>query len=72
VVIQTFILTLIGLLLGIALTLASIYFLPSQVPTRINAIFFVVVGGLILFCSLIGALFSVKTIVNVDPARAIA
>lgn len=72
VVVQTFILTLIGLVLGVAVTVLSIYFLPAQVPTRINWLFFIAVGGLILLCSLIGALFSVKTIVNVDPARAIA
>lgn len=72
VVVQTFILTLIGLVLGVAVTILSIYFLPAQVPTQINWLFFIAVGGLILLCSLIGALFSVKTIVNVDPARAIA
>lgn len=72
VVVQTFILTLIGLVLGVAVTILSIYFLPAQVPTQINWPFFIAVGGLILLCSLIGALFSVKTIVNVDPARAIA
>lgn len=72
VVVQTFILTLIGLVLGVAVTILSIYFLPAQVPTQINWLFFMAVGGLILLCSLIGALFSVKTIVNVDPARAIA
>ena len=72
VVVQTFILTLIGLVLGVTLTILSIYFLPAQVPTQINWPFFIAVGGLILLCSLIGALFSVKTIVNVDPASAIA
>ena len=72
VVVQTFILTLIGLVLGVAVTILSIYFLPAQVPTQINWLFFIAVGGLILLCSLIGALFSVKTIVNVDPASAIA
>ena len=72
VIVQTFILTLIGLVLGVAVTILSIYFLPAQVPTQINWLFFIAVGGLILLCSLIGALFSVKTIVNVDPARAIA
>ncbi len=72
VVVQTFILTLIGLVIGVAVTILSIYFLPAQVPTQINWLFFIAVGGLILLCSLIGALFSVKTIVNVDPAREIA
>lgn len=72
VVVQTFILTLIGLVLGVAVTILSIYFLPAQVPTQINWLFFIAVGGLILLCSLVGALFSVKTIVNVDPASAIA
>ncbi|MCT1797255.1 ABC transporter permease [Aerococcus viridans] len=72
VIVQTFILILTGLVFGVAVTILSIYLLPAQVPTQINWLFFIVVGGLILLCSLIGALFSVKTIVNVDPARAIA
>lgn len=71
VVIQTVLLVLTGFLLGFGLTLVTLNFLPASVPAQISPWLLTVVTLFSIFCSLIGSLFSVRTILKIDPLEAI-
>lgn len=71
VVYQTFLLVVIGFAIGLVLTLISIYFLQKTVPLGISPAIYIIVTVFSILCSLIGALFSVKTILKIDPLEAI-
>lgn len=67
VIIQTFLVSLFGALIGLALTYISEYFLPYTVPFKSNILFYAIIAGLIIVISLVGAIFSVKGVSKVDP-----
>lgn len=71
VIIQTFLLAVIGVSVGLLSTFGTSFVLPEAVPFKINWLFF---GGItlsMLVVAVLGALFSVRTIVKVDPLKAI-
>ena len=68
---QTFILAILAVSLGLALTLLSAVFLPTSVPFQVNPLFFVGISVLMVLIAVFGALFSVVSIVKVDPLKAI-
>jgi putative ABC transport system permease protein len=68
---QTLILVFIGMIIGLALTIVSGIFLGEFVPFAFNVLFYAVISaGFILF-SIIGGLFSVRTVTRIDPLKAI-
>lgn len=67
VVMQTLLVSVIGVVIGLALTIASELVLPYAVPFRSNYIFYGIIGVLIVIISLIGAVFSVRGVIKVDP-----
>lgn len=67
VVVQTIIVSVVGILIGLGLTLLSEWLLPSSVPFKSQTLFYLVIGLLILFFSLLGAIFSVRGVTKVDP-----
>ena len=67
VLIQTFIVSLLGVAIGLGLTLLSEVFLPYTVPFKSNFMFYGIIAAMILIISLIGAIFSVKGVSKVDP-----
>lgn len=67
VLIQTVLVSTIGSLTGLLLTVASEFVLPSSVPFRSNYVFYAIIAGLFAVTSLIGALFSVRGVTKVDP-----
>ncbi len=71
VVMQTLILTFIGVFIGLALTLISGYFLAGIVPFAINLLFYVVITGAFFLFSAFGGLFSVRAVLKIDPRIAI-
>lgn len=71
VVAQTFILAFIGTVLGFALTLISGAFLPPAVPVSFDLIVMVFYGIILMVVATAGAVFSVLTIVRIDPLKAI-
>ena len=71
VVAQTFILSFVGILLGLVGTVGTSLVLPDAVPFQSNWLFFGVISLLMLVVSVLGALFSVRTIVKIDPLKAI-
>mgnify|MGYP007081457830 CR=1 FL=1 len=68
---QTFILSLIGTLIGLGLTLITSIFLPNAVPVMFDLFTLIVFGLVLILISLIGSLFSVLTIRKIDPLKAI-
>lgn len=71
VVAQTFLLTIIGVGLGLVLTYLTSLILPEAVPFQSNLIFFASVSLAMLMIALIGGLLSIKTITKIDPVKAI-
>lgn len=69
---QTFILAILAVSLGLAVTLLSAVFLPTSVPFQVNPLFFAGISVLMILIAVFGALFSVVSIVKVDPLKAIA
>lgn len=67
VIIQTIIVSVVGILIGLGLTLLSEFFLPYAVPFNSNPLFYLVISVLILIFSLLGAIFSVRGVTKVDP-----
>ena len=68
---QTLILVFIGMIIGLGLTIVSGIFLGGFVPFAFNVLFYAVISaGFILF-SIIGGLFSVRTVTRIDPLKAI-
>lgn len=71
VISQTFLLTLMGILLGFLLTVVSYLFLKDSLPFAFNPLFFVGISLAFLVFSLVGALFSVRAVFKIDPVKAL-
>lgn len=71
VVAQTFLLALAGVIIGLVLTITTGFFLPAAVPVAFNYLDLFVYGMVLVAVSVLGALFSVQTIVKIDPLKAI-
>ncbi len=71
VIIQTFVLVLIGIVIGFALTALSIFFLSEIVPLATNTLFYLVITGAFFLFALLGGLFSVNAVLKIDPLKAI-
>ncbi|AXI00883.1 ABC transporter permease [Sporosarcina sp. PTS2304] len=71
VIAQTFILALIGVVLGFGLTLLAGSFLPSAVPIQFDVPVMVIYGLVLIAVSIAGAVISVWTIIRIDPLEAI-
>ncbi|MFA5421978.1 MAG: ABC transporter permease, partial [Bacilli bacterium] len=72
VVSQTFILTAIGIIIGLALTLLSGLFLAGIVPFAINILFYAVITASFFVFAIVGGLFSVRAVLKIDPLKAIS
>lgn len=71
VIVQTFILAFIGISVGLLGTVGTALVLPTAVPFQSNWGFFSAVGVVMLLIAVLGALFSVRTVVKVDPLKTI-
>ncbi|WLV24446.1 ABC transporter permease [Aciduricibacillus chroicocephali] len=71
VVVQTAILALTGILIGFGLTVLTGLFLPPAVPVAFNYLDMLLYGTVLFAVSLLGAVFSVLTIVRINPLKAI-
>ncbi|WP_213406366.1 ABC transporter permease [Staphylococcus pasteuri] len=68
---QTFILALIGSLIGLILTLLTSLILPKAVPIQFDVVTLIIFGIVLILISLVGSLFSVLSIRKIDPLKAI-
>ncbi len=71
VVAQTFLLAVIGVVVGFGLTLLTGAFLPSAVPVAFDIPTMIIYGLVLIVVAILGAVFSVLTIVKIDPLKAI-
>ncbi|MHA6260147.1 ABC transporter permease [Sporosarcina sp. CAU 1771] len=71
IVAQTFILAVIGVFIGFGLTLLTGAFLPSAVPVSFDIATMILYGVVLISVAILGAVFSVLTIVRIDPLTAI-
>ncbi|WYQ43353.1 ABC transporter permease [Bacillus sp. FSL W7-1321] len=71
VIAQTFLLTALGVMIGLLSTLGTSLLLPEAVPFQIKIEFFTGISGLIIVIAVLGAFFSVRSIVKIDPLKAI-
>lgn len=67
VVLQTFLVSIIGILIGLILTVASEIVLPVTVPFKSNYVFYSGIAIMMTIISLLGSIFSVKGISKIDP-----
>lgn len=71
VIAQTFLLATVGVVIGLVATVGTALVLPDAVPFQVNSLFFIAISLLMIIVALIGAFFSVRTIVKIDPLKAI-
>ncbi|WP_342526497.1 ABC transporter permease [Chryseomicrobium sp. FSL W7-1435] len=71
VVAQTFILAVVGVVTGYVLTLVTGLFLPNAVPVQFDGVAMAIYGIVLIAVAILGAIFSVLTIVKIDPLKAI-
>ncbi|MFC4770521.1 ABC transporter permease [Enterococcus hermanniensis] len=71
VIAQTFLLATVGVVIGLVATVGTAFVLPDAVPFQVNSLFFIAISLLMIAVALIGAFFSVRTIVKIDPLKAI-
>ena len=68
---QTFLLSLVGSILGLVGTWATSLVLPSAVPFLGNGLYYSVIFVSLIIFSLVGTLFSILAIRKIDPLKAI-
>lgn len=68
---QTFIINIMGVLSGLAFTLLTAIFVKDKLPFTINWFFYGIIFAGFIICSIIGALFSVKAVLKINPLKAI-
>lgn len=71
VIAQTFILAAVGVLIGFGLTILTGAFLPNAVPVSFDIPIMLLYGVVLVAVAILGAVFSVLTIVKIDPLKAI-
>src|SRR5690606_36562791 len=71
VIAQTFLLATVGVVVGFVLTLITGMFLPSAVPVAFDIVTRCMYGLVLIVVAILGAVFSVLTIVRIDPLKAI-
>lgn len=69
--IQSVIVTVVGVGLAVILTMITALILPAQVPIRISAIYVGTTAGLIIIMAMLGALIPIREIIKVDPYKMI-
>lgn len=68
---KTLLITIIGVIIGLALILLTSMFLPSKIPFLINYKYYTAIVFLFILFSVFGALFSVRMATKIDPLKAI-
>lgn len=71
VIVQTFILVLIGIVIGFILTVLTGIFLGDIIPFVVNYLFYGIITIAFFLFALFGAMFSVRAVLKIDPLKAI-
>ena len=67
VFVQTMIVSILGIGIGLILTYVSDYYLPVSVPFKSNILFYIIIGIVMLITIMLGAVFSINSVNKVDP-----
>lgn len=68
---QSIVMALIGIIIGLGLTVGIAQIMPAGLPFMIDWTQFGLYGGALLLAAIAGALFSWRTVAHIDPAVAI-
>lgn len=71
VIAQTFILAFLGVVIGFGLSILTGAFIPSAVPVSFEYMTMLLYGIILIVVAILGAVFSVLTIIRIDPLEAI-
>ena len=71
VLMETFLTSVTGVLAGMLLTLLAGALLPASVPFKANGVYFAVMALLMMGTSLLGAVFSMRSVSKIDPLKAL-
>lgn len=71
VVMQTFILGVIGVVIGFVATIGVSLLLPAAVPFQLNVPLMIVIAILMIIIAVLGSIFSVRSIAKIDPLQAL-
>lgn len=71
IIAQTFILGVIGVLIGVILTLLTNLVLPSAIPFELDSTNLLVYSIVLIIVAVLGGVFSIRTVTHVDPMKAI-
>ena len=66
VFVQTMIVSILGIGIGLILTYVSDYYLPVSVPFKSNILFFITIGIVMLITIMLGAVFSIREFVIIS------
>lgn len=72
VIFQSFLLSFAGVSIGLISSLLTTLVLPAAVPYQNSPLFLVAISALMLLVATLAGLFSVRTIVKIDPLEAIS
>lgn len=71
IIAQTFILGVIGVAIGVVLTLLTNQVLPSAMPFELNGTNLLIYSIALIIVAVLGGVFSIRTVTHVDPMKAI-
>lgn len=71
VLLQTTVLAVIGVTVGLALTVITVLFLPDSMPYATNYPRIAIFSGLLIVAAILGGAFSIRTVAKIDPLVAI-
>ncbi len=71
VIYQTFIISLLGIIVGLLLFFITMKFLPNTVPIMFNSVLTLIISVIFILCSLIGSFFSAINALKIDPLDAL-
>ncbi|MGX7243996.1 ABC transporter permease [Enterococcus quebecensis] len=71
IIAQTFILGVIGVAIGVVLTLLTNLVLPSAMPFELDSVNLALYSIVLVFVAVLGGVFSIRTVTHVDPMKAI-
>lgn len=69
---QTTLLSGVGVLIGLGLTLLTMVGLPAKLPFQPNLLLYALITGAFVICAILGGLVSVRIVSTIDPVEAIA
>ncbi|MEI5994967.1 ABC transporter permease [Candidatus Enterococcus mansonii] len=71
IIAQTFILGVVGVAIGVILTLLTNMILPTTMPFQLDSAKLMIYSAVLIIVAVLGGVFSIRTVTHVDPMKAI-